>query len=113
MLRLSARVAGGVVVAKRGFEIHGVFESDQLPADFVLIAAVLRAGKHPDDRVIADRREEGAFLDSCERLYLLRRGQLRELAGTREKLLRLCLEVFDPLRKAADYRGEKWSARYR
>src|SRR5271165_6415340 len=96
MLRLAARVACGVVVAKRGFEIHGVFVSDQLPPGFILVTAVLGTGKHSDDRVVADRHEEGSFFDRRQQLDLLRGGQLGELTAG-EKFLRLGLHVLESL----------------
>src|SRR5213595_3672759 len=67
----------GVVVAERRLEIQRVLKPDELPPCFVEIAAVLRARKHPGERVFANREEERRFLDGREQLNLLGGRQRR------------------------------------
>jgi hypothetical protein len=59
-------------------------EALELPAGLVVIAAMHGASEESDHRVIADRREEGSFLNGLEHLDLLRGRQTGEFAGARE-----------------------------
>src|SRR5580704_8977047 len=86
-----------VVVAERRLMVQRVVVADKLPANFVVIAAVHRAGKEADDCVSADRGEEWSLLDGGEDADLLRGCQRREFARVRIKLLRLGLKILESL----------------
>src|SRR4029079_1625565 len=86
-----------VVIAEWRLEIQRIVVVDQLPAHLVVVAAVNRAGEKAGDGMRADQREEGRFLHRGEHLDLLIRAERREPGGTREELLRLRVEILQPL----------------
>src|SRR5579872_663029 len=87
-----------VIVTKRRLMIQGTVVADQLPAYFVVVAAILGPREESNNRVRAHQIEERGLLDFGEHLYLLLRRERRKLAGVRIKLLRFGLKIQQPLR---------------
>src|ERR1700720_2678458 len=87
----------GIVVTKRRLMLQTIVVSDQLPAGFVVVAAVRGACQESDNCVRADHVEERRLFDLGEHFDLLRRAERREFTGVREKLLGLRLKILQPL----------------
>src|ERR1700733_14658825 len=82
-----------VVVAEWRFMVQRIVVADKLPADFVVIAAMLRPGKEPDDGVGADHPEKRRLLDRSEHLDLLLGRERRELTGFGKHQQRIHLKI--------------------
>src|SRR5581483_7186380 len=67
------RLVLAIVVAEWRTECEGIVVPDQLPAGFLVIAAVRRVGKKSEDGVQGDLRKERRLFDRSENLCLLRR----------------------------------------
>src|SRR4051812_35150687 len=87
-----------VIKTKRRLVIQGAVVPNQLPAYFVMIAAILRPREESDNRVRANQIEERRLLDFGEHFYLLLRSKRGEFRGARIQFLRLRLKVQQPLR---------------
>src|SRR6476659_9017175 len=80
-------ILGAIVPAERWLLLEGMLLPDVLPADVILVAAILRQREEAGDRRKAHRLKKRLLLEGAEGRVLLVGGEGRELRGWSVRLL--------------------------